>query len=243
MKMNTAQSRSCYMLFVATVLFLLQGIFCTGGFVGFSPLTILDGESCPQSHMIDDTIVDNEKKCFILCSRKPSCYGVFLGPYERCVTCAAKFFTKDDTQHTSAVTRFYKRLPDSSAYDGITSGVSVFHVVTQRLYWVTSKQSCEGLGGYLASIKSEEENEYVVNTVLASFNGNIWIGGNGTNESPDTFKWLDGSKVADGYTNWISGQPFHPVEETVCMLMFEHKNYQWGDNFCNTVYYGLCQFE
>ncbi len=66
-------------------------------------------------------------------------------------------------------------------------------------YW-TAKTYAESIGGYLVTINSQAENEWVANAAQ----GNYWIGlSDASNEG--YFTWTNGEPVT--YTNWASGEP------------------------------------
>jgi len=70
--------------------------------------------------------------------------------------------------------------------------------------WQEAKEYCESLGGYLATITSEQE-EAIIDELIA--NGqltNYWLGA--TDEVTEgVWRWVTGEKWS--YTNWASGQP------------------------------------
>lgn len=75
--------------------------------------------------------------------------------------------------------------------------------------WDTSNtaaqgSSVEGQNGYLATITSQEEQDFISNIV----SGYAWIGGGDTN-TEGIFEWLDGPESGDAvsYANWYNGSP------------------------------------
>ncbi len=83
---------------------------------------------------------------------------------------------------------------NSVEYNGHT-----YELYLNRLSWHNAKLKCEELGGHLATITSEEEQEIV--TTLADGKG-AYLGA--TNEN-GTWEWITGEEFS--YTNWVSGEP------------------------------------
>lgn len=69
--------------------------------------------------------------------------------------------------------------------------------------WIEAKTYCENLGGHLASITSQEEQNMIAELVLSGGKNSYWLGGE--KDSSGAWLWIDGS--AWEYTNWARGQP------------------------------------
>ena len=55
---------------------------------------------------------------------------------------------------------------------------SCFKYVRSEYYWSSAQANCESQGGNLASVHSGEENDFIMDLVLAaSHRGMVWIGG------------------------------------------------------------------
>ena len=52
-------------------------------------------------------------------------------------------------------------------------------------------------------------------------------------------RWLDGSKVADGFTNWRSGDPTNGNQNHMDIMM--HSNGVWTDYLGTTSYKYICE--
>jgi hypothetical protein len=93
-----------------------------------------------------------------------------------------------------------------------------YEAILEPLSWYDARAACENLGGYLATITSEDENEFVFNLVkdnnafwyLDAVNNGLgpWLGGyqeDGAEEPDGGWRWVTGE--AWSYTNWETGQP------------------------------------
>jgi len=72
--------------------------------------------------------------------------------------------------------------------------------------WTDSEARAEALGGHLATINSQAEEDWIFNT-FSSYGvqqHNLWIGLNDI-EQPSNFTWASDAPVI--YTNWRSDQP------------------------------------
>ncbi|CAK0774338.1 C-type lectin domain-containing protein [Gammaproteobacteria bacterium] len=75
-----------------------------------------------------------------------------------------------------------------------------YQLFDTAVYWQTAKNSCASLGGHLATITSQAENDWI----QSNFGTEVWLGG--TDEAQEgTWKWITGEEWS--YTNWQSGEP------------------------------------
>ncbi|XP_045198828.2 uncharacterized protein LOC123553146 isoform X1 [Mercenaria mercenaria] len=212
--------------------------------ISYSRVHVLDGNYCPDGNVIKEIKFAYRMQCLVLCSEQSTCNGVFLHLDEtKCVACSAKYFVKNDTHNSNIGSTFYKR-GEKSTETGDTGRVSVFWLIKQGMTWDEAKKSCEELGGQLATVKSKEENDYIAQNVLAGCDVEVWTSGTGLGGTESTFKWLDGTNVSVGYTNWKPGQPYHSMGQVpVCIKMVPTSNCQWNDDDCNDEFYSLCELE
>jgi Lectin C-type domain len=66
--------------------------------------------------------------------------------------------------------------------------------------WDIAKLKCQSRGGYLVTISSKEENDFVASLIEGS--STVWIG---FSKAGDTWRWANLEKT--GYTNWGSRKP------------------------------------
>ncbi len=84
-------------------------------------------------------------------------------------------------------------------------------VESSSIHWNTAKTSAEGLGGYLATITSQAENDFIADLLPDALGNNYWLGGYQDTLAPDYsepaggWRWITG-EIWD-YTNWNGGEP------------------------------------
>jgi len=77
-------------------------------------------------------------------------------------------------------------------------------IQADRRSWNGAKRDCESRGGYLVTIHSQEENDFVRNLVESAGFSSAWIGF--TDELTEGgWIWVTGEAVT--YTNWEEGEP------------------------------------
>lgn len=103
------------------------------------------------------------------------------------------------------------------------NGHSYEVIVSGPISWNSAQAAAEGKGGYLATITSAEENQFVfnltVNTPGAWHQAGWWIGpwlGGSDAASEGNWQWVTGEPWV--YTNWLSGQPDNWEDEDYLMF-------------------------
>ena len=69
--------------------------------------------------------------------------------------------------------------------------------------WTTANANAAAAGGYLTTINSMGENNFIQNAINPA-SGSVWLGLN-TYSSPGTFQWVNGEAVS--FLNWQDGEP------------------------------------
>lgn len=87
--------------------------------------------------------------------------------------------------------------------------------------WTDAEAVAVGLGGHLATIRSEVENEWIVNTFGDLNTRYLWIGLN-DEQTEGTFVWICGEPVK--YTNWQLDEPNNSDGQE------DHVQLGWGED-------------
>lgn len=107
--------------------------------------------------------------------------------------------------------------PTSPVFTNPTN--SHYYVLLSPATWSWAEKAASALGGHLATIRSQSEQDWVFGT-FASYDGTnrmVWIGLNDVAKE-GTFRWSSGNAVT--YTNWAPGEPNNALtgEDFVSML-------------------------
>lgn len=97
-----------------------------------------------------------------------------------------------------------------------------YEVINARMTWNEAKAYCENLGGYLATVESQEEYNKIIDLANASGRKVLWLGAQkNVNQS---FEWITGESFH--YSFWLSGEPNNEGGNENCLVMF-YVNEQW----------------
>ncbi|MCI4627245.1 MAG: hypothetical protein L3V56_14970 [Candidatus Magnetoovum sp. WYHC-5] len=122
--------------------------------------------------------------------------------------------------------------------------------IDEDVDWCTAKEYCEELGGYLATVTSEQENKFIYDNLVKSVHKehSCWLGG--TDEgSEGTWYWITGETW--NYTSWDEGQPDDARgAEDYLMYYSPYDDYTWNDcdnNIYSGTYpclgYAICEWD
>lgn len=127
-------------------------------------------------------------------------------------------------------------LPSISGFTamGIFNGHSYYRS-SSTMTWTAAKTLCEQHGGYLATISSAGENNFVYQNTI----GTSWIGLN-DEVTEGTFRWSNGEPIT--YTNWYSGQPDNSSNEDYAHIRFTTFGAQWNDHQNTYLSYAVLEF-
>lgn len=112
--------------------------------------------------------------------------------------------------------------------------------------WENAQAYCKAVGGHLATIASQEENEFLYNYMRQRGYDSAYFGLAGVN-STGTWVWCNGETVS--YTNWAPGEPNNDGNgEKYGMFYWKYTDGAWNDgDFGNLTDQGgtafLCEWE
>ena len=142
------------------------------------------------------------------------------------LTTAITLLTLASTATGQCSTEHWLQSPVNGHWYGVTS---------TPITWGDGELLAQSMGGHLATIRSQAEQDWIVSAfsgvVPPNPNTGLWIG---YYENPDqTWHWTSGE--TPGYTSWGAGQPNDPGNtENVCLLN-AHDSFLWhdaGDGCC-----------
>jgi len=109
---------------------------------------------------------------------------------------------------------------------------------TESLSWREGQAVCEGLGGYLAEIKSSEQQTLLEGIALLEegFTGpRFWL--IGLTDFGHEGRWVWQHSVADAdFTSWAPGYPSSSDPGDDCAVLNFRQGYSWTDVSCEAVY-------
>ena len=89
--------------------------------------------------------------------------------------------------------------------------------------WSSAKAYCESMGGHLATITSQQEQEEIEKLLKDGGKNSYWIGGY---VESGKWKWVTGEKFE--YTHWAYRQPDYkqntPGNKEDCLMVYKNKN-------------------
>ena len=120
----------------------------------------------------------------------------------------------------------------------VNRGNSCYYVIdTPTLKWSDARTTCQTRGGDLAIIRSEDENNFILellkNQKTVKREG-AWLGLYRKPWAGRPFYWIDDTPLtADHYSAWAVSEPSNPNEE--CVQMYAGSLYpgKWNDNQCS----------
>ena len=126
--------------------------------------------------------------------------------------------------------------PSDCSQDWVRHGNSCYPVIdTPIAKWSDARTTCQNLGGDLAIIRSEDENNFTCDLVMTQQTVQGWGAWRGlTRKTNNTFYWIDDTPLAGQYSAWASGEPSNSTNEN-CVHTFNelYREGKWNDNKCN----------
>lgn len=103
-----------------------------------------------------------------------------------------------------------------------------YQVYDTPMTWDEAKTYCESLGGHLATITSEEENNFIKGLISSGTKNAYWLGALEDKEE-GSWKWITGEPFE--YTDWGPGEPNNLRGESYLEILVQTGGYQnkWND--------------
>jgi uncharacterized protein YegL len=132
--------------------------------------------------------------------------------------------------------KYYKTILDYS--DDIPSNAVVFNNHFYAIYdfspiasaetntWENAFEYCEDVNGYLATITSKEENDFLFNYMTEQGYDNVYFGLTDSSWEGH-WEWKNGTE--SDYSNWALNEPSGQDGENYAKLSFEHPDGTWSD--------------
>ncbi len=127
--------------------------------------------------------------------------------------------------------------------DAVEFNGHYYKIYESKILWKEAKQSCEDNGGYLVTITSKEENEFVKQIVADSGLNSIAYGGYYDADS-DSWKWVTGERF--DFTDWGPNEPNNnALHKEYFLEIYSDPNYtlKWNDCNENTLGGYICEWE
>jgi len=128
-----------------------------------------------------------------------------------------------------------------------------YAVLKEKCDWETAKKRCEELGGHLAFMETEVENNYIRGIVGNSFadkdlnldEDQLWLGG--TDEKKEgEWVWLNGSQIQAPFWYQATKEPnnLNGNEHYLSIILFAPAGTDnWNDSLPTKNYYPVCEWE
>ena len=115
-------------------------------------------------------------------------------------------------------------------------GNSCYNVIdTPTAKWSDARTTCQNLGGDLAIIRSQDENNFTLELLkkqkTVTYYG-AWLGLYRNPSAGDEFYWIDDTPQAGQFSAWARGQPNQVQEKCGHMYAASDKIGKWNDKEC-----------
>ncbi|KAH3844874.1 galactose-specific lectin nattectin-like [Dreissena polymorpha] len=108
--------------------------------------------------------------------------------------------------------------------------------------WVAAEGICLNLGGHLAEINDERENNFLQHSLVDIVNKQAWVGGTDVGVEGDWFWALSKTDIyPPNYVNWQPGEPNSwSGHDENCMDLRPHA-LGWNDETCSVALNYICE--
>ena len=106
-----------------------------------------------------------------------------------------------------------------------------YQIFADNCGWTDAQKKCEGMGGHLVAIDSEDEFEYVIALAEDLGISRVWIGLHRVNGE---YVWDGKTEMYEGYVRWARGEPTYiDVNDEVAedyVMIWDHNGWACNDN-------------
>ena len=100
-----------------------------------------------------------------------------------------------------------------------------YRLYAETLSWREAEETCQKLGGHLASVHSKAENEFLSGLRQSRI---VWLGATDNDKGKvGKWGWTDGSEFK--YQNWRAGEPNNAGGEEFFLSFASAQDSQWND--------------
>lgn len=126
---------------------------------------------------------------------------------------------------------------DKYSYTKYEFNGNTYAFIENEMLWNEAREVCEKLGGHLAYINSEAEQEFITEITK-----NYYTALGGWDElSEGEWTWLDGSEMT--FTNWRSGEPNNSYPHQNHLYINYSGAGKWDDGYDNRMAPFVCEWE
>ena len=115
------------------------------------------------------------------------------------------------------------------SYTSIYNG-HIYAVYDYEMSWSFARDLCKDMGGHLATVTSNDENEFLQQLIDNGNKDAYWIGATNINEADGKFKWVTNEEFV--YSSWADGEPSNSGEDGEKEHFAEIRksySYKWND--------------
>lgn len=123
--------------------------------------------------------------------------------------------------------------------DAVSYNGHHYELFNNNTDWLEDKKYCEGLGGHLAVITSQKENNFLYKYIQSKDCDNAYFG---AVRQGNDWKWVDGKTLS--YANWADGEP-NDQDDDECygMFFYQYPDGTWNDGTGTDDYPFLCEWD
>ena len=157
---------------------------------------------------------------------------------------------------TGTLSSVASALLSSNVKDSASLSGHTFAITSAAMNWNNAKVQATALGGYLTTVNSKAENDWLTTRFRIQHGAELWIGANDI-ATNNTWVWDNGTtsgdsgltdylsnnaKWADNITRkWVSGEPNHSGAS--CGQIWKTSGPNWDDTPCNNNKYAIIEFD